>query len=95
MKTVSISELKARLSAFLDIVREGDEVLVTDRGRLVAASSRWRAGTPTPGDESCCSGAGGSARPWPAAGRFPEAPSPADTKGRSLAALLEERDTGR
>ncbi|MFI5312233.1 MAG: type II toxin-antitoxin system Phd/YefM family antitoxin, partial [Gemmatimonadales bacterium] len=33
MKTASISELKARLSAFLDIVREGDEVLVTDRGR--------------------------------------------------------------
>ena len=36
MITVSISELKARLRAFIDIVRDGDEVLVTDRGRLIA-----------------------------------------------------------
>ena len=36
IKTASISELKAKLSAFLDIVRQGNEVLVTDRGRLIA-----------------------------------------------------------
>jgi len=34
--SVSISDLKARLSAFIDIVRDGDEVLVTGRGRPVA-----------------------------------------------------------
>lgn len=36
MKTASISELKARLSAYVDAVREGEEVLVTDRGRPIA-----------------------------------------------------------
>jgi prevent-host-death family protein len=35
MTSASISELKARLSAYLDMVREGKEVLVTDRGRLI------------------------------------------------------------
>ena len=38
MTSVSISELKARLSAFRDIVRHGEDVLVTDRGRLRAGS---------------------------------------------------------
>ena len=36
MTRASISELKARLSAYLDMVRQGEEVLVTDRGRLIA-----------------------------------------------------------
>ena len=36
MKTVSISKLKASLSAYSENVSEGEEVLVTDRGRPVA-----------------------------------------------------------
>ena len=36
METVSISKLKALLSHYLCIVRAGEEVLVTDRGRAVA-----------------------------------------------------------
>jgi prevent-host-death family protein len=36
MKRVSISELKAKLSEYLDAVRAGEEVIVTDRGRPVA-----------------------------------------------------------
>jgi prevent-host-death family protein len=36
MKTVPISTLKARLSEFLDVVRKGHEVVITDRGRPVA-----------------------------------------------------------
>jgi len=36
MKTVSISRLKASLSAYLEHVSAGEEVLVTDRGRPVA-----------------------------------------------------------
>jgi prevent-host-death family protein len=36
MKRASISELKARLSAYLDVVRQGADVLITDRGRLIA-----------------------------------------------------------
>lgn len=36
METVSISNLKAMLSHYLRIVRTGEEVLVTDRGKAVA-----------------------------------------------------------
>lgn len=36
MESVSISELKARLSSYLVQVRSGAEVLVTDRGHPVA-----------------------------------------------------------
>jgi len=36
MKTVNISELKAHLSAHIQSVREGEEVLVRDRDRVVA-----------------------------------------------------------
>jgi prevent-host-death family protein len=36
MKTISISQLKARLSAELQKVRRGTELIVTDRGRPVA-----------------------------------------------------------
>lgn len=36
MKTVKISELKAQLSAHIQIVRDGEEVLVCDRNKPVA-----------------------------------------------------------
>lgn len=36
MESVGIAQLKARLSEFLDLVRAGDQVLVTDRGRPLA-----------------------------------------------------------
>ncbi len=36
MKAVNISDLKARLSAHIQIVRDGEEVLVCDRNRPVA-----------------------------------------------------------
>jgi antitoxin (DNA-binding transcriptional repressor) of toxin-antitoxin stability system len=36
MKTAGVRELKARLSAYLRQVQEGETVLVTDRGRVVA-----------------------------------------------------------
>jgi len=36
MRTVNISDLKARLSAHIRLVREGQEVLVCDRNRPVA-----------------------------------------------------------
>lgn len=36
MKTASISELKNRLSAYVDLVRQGATVVITDRGRPVA-----------------------------------------------------------
>jgi prevent-host-death family protein len=36
MKTVNISDLKARLSAHIQLVRDGEEVLVCDRNLPVA-----------------------------------------------------------
>ncbi len=36
MKTASISEAKNRLSAYIDMVRRGETVLITDRSRPVA-----------------------------------------------------------
>ena len=36
MKTVKISDLKARLSAHLQYVRDGEEVLICDRNKPVA-----------------------------------------------------------
>ena len=36
VKAVAVKELKNRLSAYLREVREGEVVLVTDRGRVVA-----------------------------------------------------------
>jgi prevent-host-death family protein len=36
MATASIAELKAKLSAYLDVVKSGEEVVVTDRGHAIA-----------------------------------------------------------
>jgi prevent-host-death family protein len=36
MRTVNISELRAQLSAHIQLVREGEEVLVCDRNKPVA-----------------------------------------------------------
>ncbi len=48
MRVVNIKELKARLSSYLRDVGKGDELLVTDRGRICA-----RLGPPGhPGDSS-------------------------------------------
>ncbi|MEX0875525.1 MAG: type II toxin-antitoxin system prevent-host-death family antitoxin [Actinomycetota bacterium] len=40
MRSVSVSQLKARLSEYLRGVRRGEELLITDRGRPVAVLSR-------------------------------------------------------
>lgn len=44
MKAVAIKELKNRLSAYLREVRNGEIVLVTDRGRVVAELRQPSAG---------------------------------------------------
>ena len=36
MKAVGVRELKNRLSEYLRLVRSGEEILVTDRGEVVA-----------------------------------------------------------
>jgi prevent-host-death family protein len=98
MNTVSVAELKARLSEFLAVVRGGEDVVVTDRGRPVA---RLTALTTLAGDadprltELVRTG---TVRP-PRRRREDTAPliRPAvdDPGGRLLTALLEEREQGR
>ena len=95
MTKTSISDLKARLSAYLDIVRHGEEVIVTDRGRPVARLS------PVVGDLRDQSRheqllRDGRLRPptTPLPKRFWQQQHPADMTGRSLAVLLEERGEG-
>lgn len=95
MRHVSISELKAKLSQFLDLVKGGEEVIVTDRGRPVA-----RLG-PLGGEK----GRSGRlehlirlGRVRPPLGEPPDLSRlerPADPDGRALEVVLEERRTGR
>jgi prevent-host-death family protein len=92
MTTASISELKARLSAFLDLVRAGDEVLVTDRGRVIARLVRVGGAAEKDSRRDLLVRTGQLQLPRaPLPKGFRRARRPADAKGRSLAALLEER----
>jgi prevent-host-death family protein len=50
MKTVSVSELKARLSHYLREVRRGNEIQVLDRGVPVARLTRVAAAAESDGD---------------------------------------------
>ncbi len=96
MKSVSISELKARLSQYIDAVRSGHEVIVTDRGTPVArlsgiagargADARLKDLVRT-----------GRIRPPLRHGRvnFDRLDLPTDPESRGLQALLEERHGGR
>ncbi len=52
MKAVGIRELKNRLSEYLRLVRGGEDILVTDRGEVVAElrrPGRYHEETPYPG----------------------------------------------
>jgi antitoxin (DNA-binding transcriptional repressor) of toxin-antitoxin stability system len=49
MKAVAVKELKNRLSSYLREVRDGEIVLVTDRGRVVAELRQPTTATPPTG----------------------------------------------
>lgn len=95
MTTTSISQLKARLSTYLDIVRQGEEVVVTDRGRAIARLVPVTGKVLEESRREMLIRAG-RIRPPVAAlpGNFWTAPRVSDPGGRSLAALLEERGEG-
>ena len=95
MKTVAITELKARLSAFLDRVRAGEEIGVTDRGRLIARLAPVQGDAHAESRRDLLLRTGqlkGPVAPLPR--DFLARARPADKAGRSLAALLEERSEG-
>jgi antitoxin (DNA-binding transcriptional repressor) of toxin-antitoxin stability system len=99
MRTIGIRELKSRLSQVLREVQQGDAVLVTDRGRVVAElrlpdASAW--GRSAPGPEAALArlAASGHLRlAEPAPDPYPASPirSPA---GLARRLLYEERGEG-
>lgn len=95
MTTTSISDLKARLSAYLDIVRQGDEILVTDRGRVIARLSPVSGGVLENSRREALIRSGRVTPPTTSLPKnFWKVAHPKDAKGRSLAALLAERSEG-
>ena len=95
MKTTPISELKAHLSEYLDQVKAGAEVFITDHGKTVARL------TPVPRNEGMETSLAGLAREGlvrmalhklPA--DFFDMPRPGDSKGSVRKALLDERSSG-
>jgi prevent-host-death family protein len=96
MPRASISELKAKLSAFLDMVREGEEVIVTDRGRPIA---RLAPLVEEAQGESRDEWLIRTGRMIPAKGTLPadfwSRERVQDPEGHLLKALLDERDEAR
>ena len=95
MKTVAITELKARLSAYLDRVRQGEELGVTDRGRLIARLAPVEGAAHAESRRDLLLRTGQLKAPSvPLPRDWITRARPADAAGRSLAALLEERSEG-
>jgi prevent-host-death family protein len=97
MRTAAISKLKASLSGYIEVVKGGEEVVVTDHGKAVARivpvlsdpsalSDRWKklesAGLLRIGSGKVPRG-------------FWSARRPADPGGKAVRAILEERSIGR
>jgi prevent-host-death family protein len=96
MKTTAISELKAHLSEYLNQVKSGNEVLVTDRGKPVARIVPISNKTHSRGSFSKMEKEGliklGSGKLPKGFWSMPRAEEP---QGLVLKALLEERENGR
>ena len=95
MTRTSISELKAKLSAYLDIVRQGEDVLVTDRGRVIARLSPVKGELLEESRRDTLIRSGKLREPTSKLPKgFWTTARPLDKTGRSLAAILEERSEG-
>jgi prevent-host-death family protein len=96
MTTATASKLKASLSEYLRLVKAGEEVLVSGRGRPIAKLVPVTGGDALPDHLAEMARQGlvrvGSRRLSRA---FWSLPRPKDPKGGVLAALLEEREQGR
>ncbi|MEO8092932.1 MAG: type II toxin-antitoxin system prevent-host-death family antitoxin [bacterium] len=91
--TVGVAELKAKLSEYLARVRQGEEVVVTDRGRPIARIGPARL---TEGEHLAELERAGLVKVGTGVSdAFLNAPRPRSTGGSLLEALLEERSEGR
>ena len=96
MKTAAVSELKARLSKYLNRVKAGEEVLITNRGNPVArllpiSQARTARETMKSLEKRGLIKLGSGKLPKD----FWKIPKPEDAEGLVLKALLEEREGGR
>ena len=96
MTVTSVSKLRASLSEFLRSVKAGEEVLVTERGRVIARISP--AATSVSLTESLREMAGQGLVKI-GTGKLPKnfwrMPRPKDPKGLVMKGMLEERTEGR
>lgn len=101
MKRVSVSELKARLSRYLSMVKAGEEVLITERGKPVAHLTPLPSLEPDNEEEEWARlrrmEAQGLIRIG--TGKLPpgwyKSYGPPDPEGKLLTTLIEERRQGR
>jgi prevent-host-death family protein len=99
MKTASVSEAKNRLSAFLELVRRGETVVITDRNVPVAQLAPLPAAMR--GDDEARlqalerRGVIRRARVRPGKDFLKRLPAVAKVKGDALAALMNEREEAR
>jgi len=96
MKTAAVSELKARLSEYLNQVKAGMEILITDRGKPVArlvplSRSKGLKESLVRMEKQGLIRVGSGKLPK----NFWRIHRPDDPNGMVLKALLEEREVGR
>lgn len=95
MKTAPVAKLKASLSDYLRLVKAGEEVIVTERGKPIARLSSLERVAEFPQHLIAMERQG---RIKLGSGRLPrnfwKLPRPKDPKGLTLKALLEEREEG-
>ena len=97
MKTAGVAELKSRLSRYLDEVRAGEELVITDRGVPIARVVPLEGASGVEGRRRRLIRAGllqPSRRRIPA-GFFGRPAGPASAGGSVLEALIQERREGR
>lgn len=95
MVSVSVSELKAKLSEHLRRVKAGETVLVTERGRTIAELRAPSAGQDQGPRMQRLADAGLVNLGHGVSDDFFDMPKGRDPKGAVLEALLEERAQGR
>ena len=95
MRTAGVAELKAKLSQYLQAVKAGEEVIVTEHGKAIARVVPYTRSGATPAEYEDMIRAGlirpGQHNLGP---EFADEPRPADPEGWALKYLLEEREEG-
>jgi prevent-host-death family protein len=95
MATASIAELKAKLSAYLDVVKAGEEVVVTERGHAIARVVPFTRSGPTPAEHEEMLRTGQIRPPRKRVPRdFWRRPLPVVPAGAAVRAVLAEREDG-